>query len=104
MAYSIVITTCPDMKEADELASAILESRLAACIQVSSIKSYYTWKEAVKNDPEYKLLIKCPTRLYEKLERFILDRHSYEVPEIVQVPISAGLKAYLDWVDEETEG
>ncbi len=100
MGYCIVITTCPVKDEAKELASKIVKKKLAACVQISAIESYYTWDGKTQIEPEYKLLIKTSNKLYDHLEQFIKQNHSYDVPQIVQIPIQDGSEEYLDWIDE----
>ena len=104
MEYGIIITTTDSEEEARSLSAKLVESRLAACVQVSGITSFYTWKGEVHNDPEYRLLIKTGKDLYHKTESFIRENHSYEVPEIIEVPIRSGLEEYLGWISEVTEG
>ena len=103
MEYSIIITTTDSEEEARSLSAKLVEKKLAACVQVSGITSFYTWKGEVHNDPEYKLLIKTRRELYPKVESFICENHSYEVPEIIEVPIRSGLDGYLGWIVEETD-
>jgi periplasmic divalent cation tolerance protein len=102
MGYCVVITTCGSNEEGEKLASLIVENRLAACVQISGITSYYTWEGELNRDPECKLTIKTRKGIYDQLEKFIKKHHSYDVPEIIQVPIQAGSKQYLDWIDEVT--
>lgn len=102
MDYAVVITTCGSREEAEKLAARIVDRKLAACVQLSSITSYYTWEGEVNNDPETKLLIKTRKDLYDRLESFIKENHSYDVPEIISLPVQSGSKAYLDWIDEVT--
>ncbi|MBU8849821.1 MAG: divalent-cation tolerance protein CutA [Desulfobacterales bacterium] len=102
MEYCIILTTCPSNEEAHTLASKLINEKLAACVQLSPITSYYTWKGDIHTDPEIRLLIKTKTRLYESVEQFIKQHHSYEVPQIVQLPIMGGSDEYLDWIDENT--
>ena len=102
MEYCIVLTTCPNEKEAKILASTLLKNNLAACVQLSQITSYYTWKGSTHNDPEIRLLIKTRARLYESVEQFIKGHHSYDVPQIVQIPITDGSDEFLDWIDDNT--
>ena len=98
--YCVVLTTCADMKQADELASGLIAKKLAACVQISPITSYYEWKGEVNKDSELLLLIKAKAGSYPGIEGFIKANHSYEVPEIVRVPIEDGLTSYLRWIDE----
>ncbi len=102
MGYCIVLTTCATIKEAKALSLKIIEENLAACAQISKIESFYKWNGKVENEPEYKLLIKTRDRLYDSLELFIKTHHSYDVPQIVQIPIQDGSEQYLDWIDEST--
>jgi len=102
MTYCIILTTCPNNEEAKTLALKIVEEKLAACVQLSAITSYYRWKGKTYQEPEIRLLIKTKAGLYKKVEEFIRRHHSYEVPEIVQIPVANGSDAYLGWVDENT--
>lgn len=100
--YCLVTVTCASRSDAEGLASEILEKRLAACVQLSDITSFYVWKGAFNKTPEVLMLIKTRQDLYPLLEACIVRHHPYEVPEIVQIPIENGLKAYLGWIDEVT--
>jgi periplasmic divalent cation tolerance protein len=100
--YSIVITTVSNKDEAEKIAGVLLARRLAACIQVSQIQSYYTWKEIVNVDDEQLLLIKCKQADFDEIQHCIISNHSYEVPEIIQIPITAGLPEYFQWISEVT--
>ena len=88
--YVVVLTTIGNEKQAEDIAKKILDKKLAACIQVQQIKSYYMWKGETCNDPECLLLIKTRASLFSELETFIRQNHSYETPEIIQIPITAG--------------
>ncbi len=100
--YAIAMTTTSSKTEAETIARALLERRLAACIQVTQIQSYYTWKESVNVDDEQLLLIKCKAADFADIQECIKANHSYEVPEIVLVPITAGLPEYFQWISEVT--
>lgn len=100
--YSVVLTTTASKKDAEKLASALLEKKLAACIQVTEIKSYYSWKGKVNVDDEQVLLIKSKATDYDEIEKCIRDNHTYEVPEIIRIPIEAGFLGYLNWISEVT--
>jgi periplasmic divalent cation tolerance protein len=102
MSYCVVITTCGSNEEGEKLASQIVEAKLAACVQLSSITSYYTWEGKVNRDPECKLVIKTRKALYDQVESFIKEHHSYDAPEIIELPIHSGSKEYLSWIDEVT--
>lgn len=99
----VVLCTCPDQTSADRLCDALLEARLAACInQLPAVTSVYRWQGKVERSQEIQLLIKSKLRHFPALEQCIVAQHPYEVPEIVALPIAAGHLPYLGWLDEET--
>ena len=99
--YLQVITTLPGEREARELAASLVQDRLAACIQIDApITSVYRWEGKVATASEWRLSIKLPAGNYAELEAAIRSRHPYEIPEIIAIPIEAGLQEYLAWVDE----
>lgn len=100
--FCMVLTTCSDQQEAETHAMAIIEKRLGACVQSSPVHSYYMWEGKVQSDPEVLLRIKTTCDRYEALEYYLKTAHSYDVPQIIQVPIINGLPAYLDWVRGKT--
>jgi periplasmic divalent cation tolerance protein len=98
--YCMVLTTCPSREEGDRIASLLVEGRLAACVQMTAITSCYRRKGEVCRDSEQLLIIKASARNYGRIESCILQNHSYDVPEIVMVPIVKGSAGYLGWIDE----
>lgn len=100
--YCVVLTTAGAEEEAHRLAEELVARKLAACVQVVPITSYYVWEERSHRDSEWLLLIKTTVSRYGDVEDFIRRHHSYEVPEIVQIPIRQGLDRYLAWVRENT--
>lgn len=98
----MILTTTGDPQEAERIAELLVTRRLAACVQTTSITSRYVWKGQFTREDETLLLIKTTTRLALEVERAIRENHSYEVPEIIQVPIERGLDAYLQWITEST--
>ncbi|NOZ11798.1 MAG: divalent-cation tolerance protein CutA [Gammaproteobacteria bacterium] len=97
----IVITTAPDQASARKLADTLIEEGLAACVNVlDKVESIYRWQGKINRDSEYMLLIKSTQRQYSQIQQRILDLHPYELPEIIAVPISGGLSAYLDWLNK----
>ncbi len=100
--FAIVITTAGSKEEADSLSKELLNRKLAACIQVGEINSYYTWQDKTCIDKEFQLLIKSKAADFTEIEKLIRSRHSYDVPEIIQIPITNGSREYLDWVAKET--
>ncbi len=100
--YCLVMTATASEAEAETLAQQIVQARLAACVQVQAVKSFYVWKEQPCAEKEWLLLIKSRTVCYAALEDFIRARHRYETPEIVRVPITAGSADYLAWLSQQT--
>jgi len=101
--YCAILVTAGSHDEANRLAEMLVERRLAACVQVTDIASTYRWQGQVTRAAECLLVIKTAARLYPEVEAAILANHSYEVPEIVQIPIEWGLDRYLGWIDENTK-
>jgi periplasmic divalent cation tolerance protein len=100
----LVLSTCPDVDTAERLARALVEGRLAACVNVvGPVKSVYRWRDAVETAGELLLLIKTPADRYPALEHALRALHPYEVPEIVAVPVERGLNDYLTWVRSCTD-
>src|SRR6202522_2851260 len=101
--YLQVQTTTDSRAEAMELSRAAVEARLAACAQVAGpVASTYWWDERLERAEEWLVLLKLPADRYEELAAFIAERHSYDEPEIIALPIVAGSAAYLSWMWEET--
>jgi len=103
MENLLVITNLPDRESAQKLAGLLVEQRLAACVNVlAACESVYRWRGETQRDEEHPLLIKTAQARYAELEAAIRANHPYELPEIIAVPISCGLPAYLSWVESET--
>jgi periplasmic divalent cation tolerance protein len=103
MDVLLVFTNLPDAASAQALASSLIERRLAACVNIlAPCRSVYRWQEKIEAAEEVPLLIKTSVERYAALEQAIRAQHPYELPEIVAVPVSGGLPAYLNWVAEET--
>jgi periplasmic divalent cation tolerance protein len=97
--FILVFSTCPDREVAERLAFALVERRLAACVSIlPGLHSVYRWQGATECSDEQLLLIKSRGSSYRELERALKELHPYELPEIVAVPISDGLPAYLAWI------
>ena len=95
----LVLTTCANAAEADTLAGALVEERLAACVnRVDGVVSAYRWESRVQRDLETLLLIKTTEARFDELQQTIFRLSSYDVPEIIAVPVSRGSKAYLAWL------
>jgi periplasmic divalent cation tolerance protein len=99
----LVISNLPDRASAEKLARSLIEARLAACVNVlSPCRSVYRWKRGIEEAEEFPVLIKTTRERYADLEAAIRRDHPYELPEIIAVPLAAGLPAYLEWVAAET--
>lgn len=99
----LVLSNLPDRAAADRLAQALIERRLAACVNIlAPCRSVYRWQGALESAEEYPVLIKTTAERYAAVEEAIRALHPYELPEIVAVPVGAGLPAYLEWVAAET--
>ena len=99
----LVITNLPDEQSAAKLAQQLVEARVAACVnQLAPCTSTYRWQGNIETATEVPLLIKTTRAAYPRLEQLIRAAHPYELPEIIAVPVTAGLPAYLDWVSRET--
>jgi periplasmic divalent cation tolerance protein len=94
----LIMTTVDSEEAAATLASVLLERRLAACVQEVRINSRYRWQGELRCDPEILLLVKTSEPAAAAAMDLIRDIHSYEVPEVIAVPITAGLPAYLAWL------
>ncbi|EIJ44879.1 periplasmic divalent cation tolerance protein [Herbaspirillum sp. GW103] len=99
----LVLANVPDQALAERIADALLEQGLAACVNVlAPVRSVYRWQGKVERDTEIPLLIKTTQARYQELEQAIVRAHPYDVPEIIALPIAAGLPAYLAWMQDET--
>lgn len=103
MSALLVFTNLPDRAAAEKLAEALVEQRVAACVNIlGPCRSVYRWKDTLQKEDEHLMLIKTTSERYATLENAIRAAHPYELPEIVAVPIERGLPAYLEWVAAET--
>jgi periplasmic divalent cation tolerance protein len=98
-----VSTTVDAAHAAHALAHSAVQARLAACGQVvGPIESVYRWRDAIETATEWLVLFKTAADRFEELVAHLRERHTYEVPEIIAVPIVAGNPAYLSWIEAET--
>ena len=103
MATTIQVSTTTEREtDAQTIARALTENRLAACVQIiGPITSTYRWQGEIETAEEWLCLIKSRRDLYEALEEVIREVHPYDVPEILAVPVVAGSEDYLDWLNGE---
>jgi len=103
MEALLILTNCPDEETANTIALAVVEAKLAACVNIlPRVQSIYRWQGAVESAAEVPLLIKSTAARYPALEATIRELHPYDVPEIIALPITQGLPAYLNWLAAET--
>lgn len=102
--HQIVLCTCPDETTAARLADALVQSGLAACVNaIPGVESVYRWRGRLERDREWLLIIKGAAAAYQHIEDTITSLHPYELPEVIAVPIVAGLPAYLAWMNERRD-
>lgn len=101
----LVHTTCADRDEAERLAGDMVERRLAACASVGQpVVSIYPWQGSIERDTEIPLTLKTTRSAFEALRRRLVERHSYEVPELLAVDVADGHSEYLQWVRDWIAG
>ena len=102
--YLLVSMTTSSLEEAEKIAEALVQERLAACVNiVPAITSIYRWQGEVHRDSEVLLIAKSRPELFDPLAARVKELHSYEVPEIIALPIVAGNAAYLSWIEESVK-
>ncbi|MDP2805769.1 MAG: divalent-cation tolerance protein CutA [Gallionellaceae bacterium] len=100
----LVISNFPDHACATTAAEALVEAKLAACVNIlPACTSIYRWEGKIEHANEVPLLIKTTRAAYPQLESALRELHPYELPEIIAVSVAAGLPAYLNWVAQETQ-
>jgi len=100
----MIFCTCPDTDTAAAIAAALVDQKLAACVNIiSGIRSIYRWEGKRQCDEECLMLIKTRLDRYQVLEEMVRALHPYEIPEIIAVPLEAGSAAYLAWVDAQVQ-
>ncbi|MEM7063227.1 MAG: divalent-cation tolerance protein CutA [Cyanobacteria bacterium P01_B01_bin.77] len=97
----LVLVTAASETEAQTIAKSLIDGRLAACVAVKPIQSIYRWQGTIHHDSEYQLVIKTDLTLFEQIVAQVIQQHSYELPEIIAVPIVESTKEYAQWVREE---
>ncbi len=98
----VVYSTCSDADQARKIARHLVEQRLAACVNVfPQVESCYRWKGEIRQDAEVFLMIKSRRGLFARLRQEIEHLHSYEVPELIALPIVDGAESYLNWMEAE---
>ena len=101
--YKIVLVTVGSLEQGEKIAKALLTEKLAACINMFPVNSWYWWEGEINSDREYQLIIKTDVNRLAELTNKIKTLHDYEVPEIIAIPIIAGSKSYLDWLGKNLQ-
>lgn len=101
-SYCVIFTTTGNLQEAENMARMLVSRKLAACVQITDVSSTYMWQGELRKEPEHLLLIKTLSSRFADIQAVILENSSYEVPEIVQLPVEQGFPAYLAWISEST--
>ena len=96
----VVMVTAASRTEAETIAKALVEAHLAACVGILPIHSIYTWQGSVQSEDEWQLLIKTDLAKFSEIETKVRELHSYEVPEIIALPVAAGSAPYLQWISQ----
>jgi periplasmic divalent cation tolerance protein len=100
----VVFTTCGSEEEARKLAAILIEKHLAACVNITApLTSVYRWKGKVEESREWLLIIKSRRECFDQLRLALEGAHSYELPEVLAIPVVDGSPTYLAWLDKETE-
>ena len=103
--YCVILNTCPDMSSAERIANVLVQRGFAACVNiVPGLKSIYTWKGNCETADECLLMIKTTQAMYHQVEQTVSDLHPYELPEVIAVPVEAGLTSYLRWITQQSAG
>ena len=104
MQAKIVLTTCGSKEEAEKIARALVERRLAACVNiVPGIESVYRWQGKVESETEWMLVIKTTVGRFEAVREAIRELHSYDLPECIMISIEGGSPEYLKWIEENSK-
>lgn len=100
-SHLVVLITASNKEEGEKIANELVKNKLAACVNiVDNIKSIYWWKGNIDSSNEVLLIVKTKADKFNELVKAVKDLHSYEVPEIIAIPIILGYSRYLEWIDE----
>ena len=99
--HIVILITAKDKKEADKIARALVKNKLAACVNIiGGLRSIFSWKGKVEAAKEALLVVKSRKEKFNKIAKLVNAIHSYDVPEIIAIPIVSGFKPYLNWINE----
>lgn len=98
MQFGIVLVTAGSESEAQTIARSLVAAKLAACVSYAPVRSVYTWADQVHDEAEWQLIIKTDLSQFDRLADHVTALHSYDVPELIALPIAQGAAPYLDWL------
>jgi len=101
--HNFIYITAPSMEEAEKIAKTLLEKKLAACVNIFPIKSYFWWEGKIESATEFALIVKTRSEKFRAVRDEVKAMHSYSIPCICAVNIEKGLKEFLDWIDQTVE-
>lgn len=101
--HTVITTACNTPQSRDAIVAALLQGRLAACVQVAQVQSHYWWEGKITQAEEFLLTIKTQKMYSHMVEETIRANHPYQTPEILELPVEAGNAAYLEWIDDATK-
>ena len=104
MPYRLIYITTGDEAEAKKIGRTLVEEKLAACVNFHPIQSIYRWEGEIEEEGEIAILVKTRAELVDRVIERVKELHSYEVPDIISLPIEKGYPAYLQWIEESTKG
>lgn len=103
MEFIVVLITVPSMEEGEKIARSLVDNNLAACVNITpSVRSFFFWENKLCSEDEALLFVKSRKTLLDSIIAHVKGLHSYQVPEIIALPIVGGYENYLRWVEEKT--
>lgn len=101
--YTFIYITASSKEEAEKIAKALLDKKLAACVNIFPIKSFFWWQNEIQSAEEYAMIVKTRSEKFSELRDFVKSIHSYTVPCICSFSVERGLREFLDWIDKIVE-
>lgn len=101
--YNFIYITAPSLEEAEKIAKRLLEKKIAACVNIFPVKSFFWWEGEIEVATEFALIVKTTTEKFAEVRDEVKTVHSYTTPCICAIPIERGLKEFLDWIEETVE-